>query len=68
MTQSARAKLYADITEIMKDSFERYGGEFPDRIGDERNIEAVSWSIRGLNRILRLLDKYEISERDQSKG
>lgn len=67
MADEVRAKLYAAITEIVKGSFTRYGQEFPERVGDDRNVDAIQWSLRGLNRLFRLLDRYEFTERTPPK-
>lgn len=63
MSDAARRKAYQEITEIVKASFARYLQEFPDRSGDDRNVDAVAWSLRGVNRIFRVLDAYELTEK-----
>ena len=67
MSDAARRKAYAEITETVKTAFARYLEEFPERAGDARNEDAVQWSLRGVQRIFRVLEKYEITEKAQPK-
>jgi len=65
MTDVTRRKAYAEITETVKTAFARYLEEFPERAGDARNEDAVAWTLRGTNRIFRVLDRYELTEKAQ---
>ncbi len=67
MSDAARRKAYAEITEIVKASFARYLEEFPERAGDARNVDSISWSLRGVHRVFRALDKFEITEKQPAK-
>ncbi len=67
MSDAARRKAYAEITEVIKASFARYLEEFPERAGDDRNVDAIAWSLRGTNRVFRVLDKYTLTERPAKK-
>lgn len=66
-SDSVRNRAYTEIAQAAKEGLARYYAEFPDRLGDERAADALAWSMRGINRILRVLDGYEIRERP-SKG
>lgn len=59
----ARKHVYAEIVRIAKEGLARYYAEFPERIGDERAVDALAWSMRGAGRILKMLDNYDIRER-----
>lgn len=48
---------------VAKEGLARYYQEYPDVIGDERSKEAIAWSTRGVERVLRVLDRYEIAAR-----
>ena len=61
--KTARERLRSEIVKVMTEAFKRYAAEFPERIDDERNADAVAWSYRGLQRILHALDKYEIRDK-----
>jgi hypothetical protein len=67
MHKTARERLRAEIVKVMTDSFKRYAAEFPERIDDERNRDAVAWSYRGMGRILQALDGYEIRDKRAGK-
>lgn len=66
--KSARERCYAEIVADMKGSFARYLQEFPERLGDARNKDAVDWSTRGLERILKILDRYSIEDAPAPEG
>ncbi len=68
MSDADRRKAYQEITEIVKASFARYLEEFPERAGDARNEDSISWSLRGVHRVFRALDKYELTEKRPSRG
>ncbi|HXI15986.1 MAG TPA: hypothetical protein VNM48_06420 [Chloroflexota bacterium] len=67
MSDTARRKAYAEVTEVVKTAFARYLEEFPERAGDGRNLDAVQWSLRGVQRIFRVLDRFEFTEKPQPK-
>ncbi len=56
------------IVGITKAALGRYSEEFPERVGDERNKDALDWSFRGVGRIVALLDEYEISRKPKKKS
>jgi hypothetical protein len=58
-----REKLYEQIVTSAQEGLARYYMEFPERIGDARAREALDWSLRGVSRILRLLDEYDLVHR-----
>lgn len=55
-----RAECYAKIIGLAKEGLARYYSEYPALIGDDRSKEAIAWSTRGVERVLRLLDDYTI--------
>lgn len=59
----ARKQAYEQIVTLAKEGLARYYAEFPERLGDDRAGDALAWSMRGIGRILRVLDQYEIRER-----
>lgn len=63
MPERARAKCYAELRACMSAGIREYYGEFPDRLADVRSVAALEHSMRGLQRILDVLDRYEIRER-----
>lgn len=60
---AARKRAYGQIVVIAKEGLARYYAEFPERIGDERATDALAWSMRGIARIIRVLDEFDIRER-----
>ena len=60
-----RADLYARIVAVARDGLARYYSEYPEMANDERAKESARWSMRGVIRILRLLDEYEIEPRER---
>ena len=68
--RSARQRAYDEIVAEAKSGLSRYYAEYPDRLADERSRDAVAWSTRGISRVLRILDRYEISDlpNDAQKG
>ncbi len=67
MAESARNRLAQAIVTEAKDGLARYYFEFPERLGDERAADALAWSLRGVGRIVRLLDHYEIRDKPPEK-
>jgi hypothetical protein len=61
--QAAREQLYEKIIISAREGLARYYMEFPDRIGDVRAKDALEWSLRGVSRLLRIIDEYEVSYR-----
>ena len=41
----------------------QYYTENPDLLGDERSQKAIQWSLEGLECILKVLDKYDLTRR-----
>lgn len=63
----ARERCYEEIILSVQGGLERYYREFPERLDDARSKDAHQWSMRGADRILKILDKYEISDRAGSE-
>lgn len=63
MATDARKRAYEEIVRVAKEGLARYYAEFPERIGDERAADALGWSMRGIGRIIRVLDGYDIRDR-----
>lgn len=63
MATEARKRAYEEIVRVAKEGLARYYAEFPERLGDERANDALAWSMRGIGRVLRVLDAYEIRDR-----
>lgn len=63
----ARKELYAAIVAQARDALARYYAEWPERLDNERSKDALEWSMRGVGRILRLLDGYEITPKANAK-
>jgi hypothetical protein len=61
--EAARRRCYDEIVVCCKEGLARYYAEFAERLGDGRAKDALDWSLRGINRIHRILDQYEITER-----
>jgi hypothetical protein len=57
-----RQRCYDEVVACVRDGLARYYLEFGDRLGDQRAADAVEWSLRGLERILEILDEYGITE------
>ncbi len=68
MMPDARKRAYAQIVTIAKEGLARYYAEFPERLGDERAADALAWSMRGVGRMIRVLDGYDIRDRPRPKG
>ena len=62
----ARKELYAAIVAQARDSLARYYSEWPERLDNERSKDALEWSMRGIGRVLRLLDGYDITPRTKT--
>lgn len=60
---AARKKCYEQVVTVGKEGLARYYAEFPERLADDRANDALAWSMRGIGRIIRVLDQYEIRER-----
>jgi hypothetical protein len=60
--ETPRDRLYAEIVAVAQTGLERFYAEFPEYAEDDRAKEAANWSLRGVRRILQVLDKYEISD------
>ncbi len=60
----ARQRCYEAMKADMLAGVSRYYAEHSDRLGDERSGDAIAWSTRGIDRILRILDGYAISDLD----
>ena len=62
-TKQAREQLYAAIMAEAEEGLRRYYQEYPERLADARSADAMAWSQRGVHRILRLLDGYDIRKK-----
>lgn len=67
MPDTARERLRQAMVQEAKDGLARYYHEFPERIGDERATDALAWSLRGVQRMVRLLDQYDIRDKPPEK-
>ncbi|MBA2720995.1 MAG: hypothetical protein H0U52_17400 [Chloroflexi bacterium] len=63
MAADARKRAYEEIVKVAKEGLARYYAEFPDRLGDDRAADALAWSMRGVGRIIGVLDRYDIRDR-----
>ena len=63
LNKTERQLLYDRIVVSVKDGLARYYEEFPDRLGDARAEDALAWSLRGTQRILKILDEYDCISR-----
>ncbi len=63
----ARKRAYEQIVAVAKEGLARYYAEFPERLGDERAADALAWSMRGVGRMIRVLEQYEIRDRPKPK-
>lgn len=59
---SVRRRCYDAIIAEVKGSLAAYYQQFPDRAGDARSNDALERSLAGLERVLAILDGYEITE------
>ena len=59
---SARQRAYARVIEAARRGLEHYYYQYPDRADDPRAKDALEWSLRGITRILTILDDYDISD------
>lgn len=64
VSDDPRAECYDAIIRAAKEGLARYYQEYPHMIGDDRSKEAIAWSTRGIERLLRILDGYEITKRE----
>ncbi len=60
-----RKELYAAIAAEARDGLDRYYREFPERLDGKRSKDALEWSMRGVGRLLKVLDGYDITKRGQ---
>lgn len=68
MPDQARQRAYEQIVTLAKEGLARYYQEFPERLGDDRASDALAWSMRGIGRIVRVLDQYDIRDRPRTKA
>ncbi len=61
--KTERQVLYDRIVKETRDALARYYSEFPERTGDARAEDALAWSLRGIGRILKILDEYDCTSR-----
>ncbi len=64
---ATRKRVYAELVTIAKEGLARYYLEFPERLADDRAADALAWSMRGVGRMIRVLDQYDIRERPRAK-
>jgi hypothetical protein len=57
---AARAECYQAVRDCMKDGIQGYYREYPERLLDERSTLAIEWSLKGLQRVFTVLDRYLI--------
>ncbi len=58
----ARQRCYAALVAEMQAGIAWYYGVHKDRLGDARSDDAVAWSELGLQRLLKVLDDYDIRD------
>lgn len=58
-----RQRCYDQIAAMAKAGLDRYYAEYPERLGDGRSDDALAWSLRGIHRVFKILDGYEIGPR-----
>jgi hypothetical protein len=61
----ARQQCYATIEAMAKAGLDRYYAEYPERLGDGRSDDALAWSLRGIHRVFKILDGYEIGPKEE---
>ncbi len=62
-----RKELYAKIVAEARDALGRYYLEYPDRLDGTRSKDGLEWSLRGIGRLLGLLDGYDITPKGHAK-
>ncbi len=60
--KTPRQRCYEAIKADMMAGVSRYYAEHSDRLGDGRSVDAIAWSTRGMERVLRILDGYDIRD------
>ncbi len=60
--KTARQRCYEAIKADMMGGVSRYYAEFPHWLGDDRSQRAIDWSTRGMERVLRILDGYDVQD------
>lgn len=60
MKDDTRQRCYDEISAMTKAALDRYYMEYPERLADERSADALAWSLRGIHRVFKILDGYEI--------
>lgn len=61
MRDEMRQQCYAEIEAMAKAALDRYYMEYPERLADERSDDAIAWSLRGIHRVFKILDRYDIT-------
>ena len=61
MRDDARQHCYDEIEAMTKAALDRYYTEFPERLSDVRSDDALAWSLRGIHRVFKILDGYDIT-------
>src|SRR5688572_1300641 len=62
-----RTDCYDRIRELVKGTLKEYYDRFPNRIGDARMKDALSYSYFGLELVFTILDEYQIQHSPPSK-
>ena len=62
-----RQRCYDEIEAMAKAGLDRYYMEYPERLSDERSDDALAWSLRGIHRVFKILDGYEIAMKDEGE-
>ncbi len=60
---AVRERCYAEIKAVAVGGLEAYYVEHPERLHDQRSLDAIKASMQGLRRIYTVLDQYEIKEK-----
>ncbi len=67
MPDASRKRCYEQLVAVAREGLARYYAEFPDRLGDERAADALAWSMRGVGRMIRVLDQYDIRDKPPAR-
>lgn len=64
--KTARQRAYAEVVAVAREGLATYYRQHQDRLGDERAADAIRESTQGVALIIAVLDKYEITDREES--
>lgn len=61
---AVRQRVYAEIVACAREGLAAYYQRHPERLGDERAKDALTDSMAGVASILKVLDRYDVAERE----